>query len=318
MKPNLIPATAIEQFRYHSGQLIVSRDFNDLQQRENSLRWLHNVALHNSWGIAAGFDVRLPGSNDTGCAGTDIVCINPGVAYDWLGRELILTETVTIKQPLVSEMILVMRRKQARALSDLQDLKRRCAVENLTNPMGEPEFFWRREDEIAFGIEVPLVTYSRNGEEKIQPYPSSYARPYARPRVGFGVTQPGLTSWEKWEVDVPDPDPEKQEEVLRFTVGLQVVISTTDAGFTEMPHYFAWLNGYSVSRARSILPFASLAQETLNGFTFQILFDPKTLFAENSIDIDTGKIPQIANEMKLTVCWLGIEAPFQPQSASTE
>ena len=71
----------LQRLRYWQGQKLLSRDFRDQVSYESELRWWHNRALHNAYGVSYGFEVTLDKTH---------VEINCGVAYDCYGRELIL------------------------------------------------------------------------------------------------------------------------------------------------------------------------------------------------------------------------------------
>jgi hypothetical protein len=71
----------LQRLRYWQGQKLLSRDFRDQASYESELRWWHNRALHNAYGVSYGFQVTLDDTH---------VEIDCGVAYDCYGRELIL------------------------------------------------------------------------------------------------------------------------------------------------------------------------------------------------------------------------------------
>jgi hypothetical protein len=65
------------------------------------------------------------------------------------------------------------------------------------------------------------------------------ARGLTRPRLKSGATVPGDTAWELWTETIINPRGTKVEADL----GIQVTIDTSGAGFTELPCYFAWVEG---------------------------------------------------------------------------
>src|SRR5678815_1790192 len=71
----------MQRLKYWQGQKLLSRDFRDQTSYEAQLRWWHNRALHNAYGVSYGFAVTLIDTR---------VRIDCGVAYDCYGRELIL------------------------------------------------------------------------------------------------------------------------------------------------------------------------------------------------------------------------------------
>ncbi len=76
----------LQRLRYRQGQMLRSQDFRDQAAIEAQLRWWHNRALHDAFGIAEGLDTMLGGQ-----PGHWSVTISPGLAYDCFGRELIVT-----------------------------------------------------------------------------------------------------------------------------------------------------------------------------------------------------------------------------------
>jgi hypothetical protein len=57
------------------------------------MRGLHVRALHNTWGVALGFEVSLSPNRDA-------VQVGPGIAYDYTGREIVLSRTLVVELPL--------------------------------------------------------------------------------------------------------------------------------------------------------------------------------------------------------------------------
>lgn len=74
---------SIDRNRYFYGKLMTVRDFLREQEYFNSKRWLINRLLFGS-GILCGLEVAAPVGGDAGT----IVEIQPGVAFDPLGREI--------------------------------------------------------------------------------------------------------------------------------------------------------------------------------------------------------------------------------------
>ena len=73
----------MQRLKYWQGQKLLSRDFRDQTSYEAQLRWWHNRALHNAYGVSYGFAVTLLDTR---------VRIDCGVAYDCYGRELVLQQ----------------------------------------------------------------------------------------------------------------------------------------------------------------------------------------------------------------------------------
>lgn len=87
---------ASERNRYFTGKYMTARDFADEQTYLIGRRYLHNRLLHG-WGIVCGLDVRPHPNPD--CANCWVE-VQPGVALDCCGRELVLTGRKALKLPL--------------------------------------------------------------------------------------------------------------------------------------------------------------------------------------------------------------------------
>jgi hypothetical protein len=81
---------SLQRVEFFSGELLTADDLTTLSANNQQLRWLHNRTMHN-WGIAFGLDVQ-------GARGATSVTVNPGIAVDALGREVILSSPV--QQPI--------------------------------------------------------------------------------------------------------------------------------------------------------------------------------------------------------------------------
>jgi len=80
----------LQRLRYWQGQMLRSRDFRDQAAIEAQLRWWHNRALHNAFGVVEGMEVTQDASS---------VMVGRGLAYDCFGRELILVQEESIAVP---------------------------------------------------------------------------------------------------------------------------------------------------------------------------------------------------------------------------
>ena len=77
---------------YREGQLFTARDMEDDRRREAWLRRLHMRYLHDTWGIALGFEVDKTNDNMS-------VRLKPGYAVDDQGRGLLQAETIQLPVP---------------------------------------------------------------------------------------------------------------------------------------------------------------------------------------------------------------------------
>ena len=84
----------LERPAFFAGQLLAPDDLDAVYAYHRDVRRLHNRTLHN-WGIGVGLNV-------TGAKGAREVTVSAGYALDCEGRDLLLTEPVTLPVPAVA------------------------------------------------------------------------------------------------------------------------------------------------------------------------------------------------------------------------
>ena len=155
-------------------------------------------------------------------------------------------------------------------------------------------------------------------------------RPLARPLLATGSTVPGNTSWQPWDFTLP-ADPFHRQVIPPLEIGVQTTIDTSAAGFTEIPQYFAWLEGpIWNSRTLQLVPalLPSLANEALGSFTFRLVLmqiQPE-IVPEELVDSTSGAqltviqtaddFSDFAQQQGLYVSWLGCQMPVKPPLAA--
>jgi hypothetical protein len=319
--------TEIERLRYWQGQMLRSRDFRDSARMENQMRYWHNRALHNAYGVSFGLHVvgirKDPADPHSPLIAVSVSC---GVAYDCFGRELILSNTrqVTIppapkdkRAPRIPEqqnvLVLVMRYRQTTAeCCSSNEVASVCwPAENA--PAIEPEFLWVRVDysRSIEGMPLARVIYDNSGAVKLDDqFIRPRAKPLARPFLASGETIPGNTPWEVWNAGVPAGSSSTRPS--EKAVGMQTRIVTRTAGFTETPLYFAWLEGPWNESDTVFQPLVmpSVADASPDGFTFRLLM-PEIVMTEVELRAFNDRFaeffPLLAQRKKLYVCWLGCQ-----------
>jgi hypothetical protein len=326
-----------ERFVYRQGQLLASRDFRDQGRMEAARRWMHNSAMHNAWGVAVGYEFSSPEESQGESQETSWeLTIQPGIAYDCFGRELILPQPTSLslsqsdfpESDGAQKLFLVASYREP----GRQPARIHCVGSASSIPFPSPLLRWKPEGDVHYGLEVPILvaTFTNDGTVSVQRYAASQLRPQARPKIASGQTVPGQTAWRTWTVLIENG----RETPIRL--GLEVDIDTSDAGFQHTPCYFAWLTGsllalfedtFSPEMGSWLLPFTNLANEKPDSFTFRVL-SPELLDADTDEETSTAPMsvnmallaairqpsantenidPVIANRYRLTVCWLGIE-----------
>jgi hypothetical protein len=230
-----------DRITYRDGQLLTALDLSDEQRRHDRLRRLHVHYLHDTWGIALGLEVRQAADNRT-------IVVGPGYAVDGTGRDILLAESLQVSVPQMlsrEAVVLTARYQEDAAFRDRPDLAALCLCGGLDPRHERPLFAWRLPDEVRFGPEVPLVqVVVENGvilgglDGRVR----RYTQPLVRPHIGWGVTEPGRSGWRQWHQ-------------FGIDFGLEVVVDTSDVGFTRVPYYFATLQGDFGNRAGEELLF---------------------------------------------------------------
>ena len=297
MKNDLFIPT--ERIQFAEGQRLLAQDLRDLLRREAHLRRLHQRSFHD-WGIISGLDVSIAAPN------RGRVTLNPGMALDSAGREIILAETVTLAVPQThgeqfSVLVVEAPPDEGSAARKNGD----CTGEEHSSIRLIPTFKWLPVEQAEFGDCVPLtaaVLHNRAIRGGLQFRVRRMAQRLVRPRIAGGITEIHQTGWVP--ADVPDePD---------IPGALKAVISTQDAGFSTSPHYFAWLmtdsseiptamaEVESQGTVYELGAFCYLLKMQINEFTFQVF--PNT-FMPGRFPAD----PQEAEKRGWHVAWLGIE-----------
>jgi hypothetical protein len=302
--------------------MLRSQDFRDQEAVEAQRRWWHNRALHNAFGIAYGFEVELSDG---------WLKVGPGVGYDCFGRELVLQESVDLaipeEQPDVAGLVLVACYQETDHYPDKDRIIALCLPERQSALQERTDFCWKAADRVDIRDGVPLARLVRSGGgevvERESPGlaykldPTLYPRParaMARPHIGSGATLPGNTAWELWYELVDN---------VRIPLGWQVTVDTSAAGFTEIPCYFAWLQGPLWDRNTGDffpVPLEHIAGASATEFTFRLylptqiyLPDPLAFLADRREEASTSnrgfemQFLAFAQKQRLFVSWLGIQ-----------
>jgi len=307
----------IQRIRYKKGQLFASRDLRDDHIIAATLRWLHNRALHDAYGVNRGMTVtRIDEYGNPVNQDVDFVAleISEGLAYDCFGRELILYEPRRISLPSVPPnsktiMTLLVYYKDTATFPKKNSVEGSCIPGELPPLLEQPEFLWKPESlvELIDGVAIARINFDELGNPSLSKEDSKapISRPLAKQYIASGTTIPGNTAWEKWTVT---------KEIKERLVGIQARINTSTAGFTETPCYFAWLQQASlwneVDQNNYLAHFENIYDPTPTEFTFRIFLLPIDVGHAKSIRLQENIINNFLEyfrEHKLFVSWLGIQ-----------
>lgn len=248
--------TELERVRYWQGQLLASGDLETQLRVDQEMRRLHNRAVHQAYGVAIGLTLeRDETTSEIKLDEEGRVNLFCGMAYDCAGRELILQSNRAIPLPPQFPMTLVITRDGA-------------STDGIA-------LNWKEPQAVNANTEIALATLIDGGlpPEADPFFRQVVARPLARPRLATGQTIPGETAWQPWKIGETE-------------VGVKVEIDTSAAGFTRSPHYFAEVVPGKPSADFVPAWFASIADQTTQGFTFQLMLRRIT---RESLDIADPK-----------------------------
>jgi hypothetical protein len=197
----------LQRLRYWQGQKLLSRDFRDQVSYESELRWWHNRALHNSYGVSYGFEVSLDDSH---------VEINCGVAYDCYGRELILQVPKRIALPEPDDDFVGVTLVAAFAASDQHFTRKEVlmgTVDCSDNRLA-PTFYWKPTRCYALVEGVPLAEITYEPSATLESLPPTVRFPPAPDQKVFYdaekkllIAIDGLTPTEADELKKLSDDP---------------------------------------------------------------------------------------------------------------
>jgi len=304
---------------YWEGQMLHAEDFLDIQRIEDQKRWWHNRAMHNAYGVYQGFQAMKV--FDT--LNQPAIQVTPGIAYDCFGRELVLECLATISipqkpQPQGDMRTLLVRYKKPASRKQTDPVAAVCRFCDGRISGGNIEFVWLDGPRSSPDEGVPLGAIIFSGRF-IPLLTAPRRRPLSRAHLATGSTVPGGTSWQHWEFTFASQAFAVEAFVPRaaqaFEIGVQTTIDTSSAGFTEVPQYFAWLEGsiwdpQTTQLVPAVLP--SLANEALDSFTFRLALYPfpppggpqTPVLIQNPDDF-----ADFALRQRLYVSWVGCQMP---------
>lgn len=303
---SILSSRELQRLRYSQGQMLRSLDFRDQLDIEAQLRWWHNRALHNTFGVSLGLTASpIPESGPV-----TAVRVTCGLAYDCFGRELILQNSREIQVPTASpqgidKMTLVIRYKEEAQFPKRNDTLGVYLPSQCSPFQERPDFLWKPFDQaqVTDGVPLAQVNYGTDGKPSLLNFAAPISRPLARPRIASGATIPGSTAWEAWEMKVQGNKP--------LQIGFQVRIDTSAAGFTEAPYYFAWLQGPLWDQSNGeFFPvlFEHIDEPSIDGFVFRLWMPSLTTLKVKTTNEDfKNKFLVFAQKQGLYVCWLGIQ-----------
>ena len=224
----------IEQVSFFPGQQLTADDLAAAQRTLREMRWLHNRTLHG-WGIALGLEVH-------GQVEEAAVTIAPGYALDCRGREIVLTEPVTVDVPTVvgsasAPLSYLLTIAYPDDLTGTPTAWRvgTCAPSDTVRLLLPPVVRWLQPQQEGYrhGLDIILAQAWLRNCRLVRPLSFGQrrdAREKRQPYVASGKTLPGQTMWE----------PLRHDGIL---VGFTTIVNTSKAGFRATPAYQAYAAG---------------------------------------------------------------------------
>lgn len=308
--------TQTQRLQYFEGQLLTARDLQDDAAFETRLRGLHVNVVHNTWGVALGFEVAV-------AADGTAVTVNPGIAYDCRGREIVSVRSLSIGLPIPPYQ------SQAKAWwFDLvvrydETIGQEPAVYCVGNGISarEERPFWRWcfagdvvdpelppadvSAEVRLGEEVPLARFVILSGSRVMGQPDLSIRRNAqglvRPHMASGSTYVGFNT-------------EFESNLLLISTW----IDTSGGGFNQTPAYFANIEMHPILlpllAAAFIGPFVSIRSPGRSGFYLdvRVALSPRDVGFTNISGETHRTVNRSANRKndfgQVKVNWFGIES----------
>jgi hypothetical protein len=284
----------LDRTRYWLGQMLESGNLRGQVSTDLQLRWWHNRALHNAFGIAIGYEATALRDAAGILIGFEF---EPGVAYDCYGRGLILLKRRKIllpENPQAQPVTLVARYRETDSFPDPRQTNGvclTCCEDSLDQE--QPGFVWTAASPPPdAGVPLVQVTYPAPTRQPEAQFQLVISEPLSKPYLANGSTVEGGTAWSVWSVDT-------------LRLGLQTDVDTAAAGFSRTPCYFAWLENFdpvAFGAVPNTLISTHVTQPKPDSFRFRITI-ARDLRLLLKLEVALRR-----ERPQFYVCWLGCES----------
>ena len=294
----------LERIQFFTGQRLTAVDLSELQRANRELRWLHNRSLHG-WGIGLGFGV-------TGERGETAVTVAPGYAIDCRGREIILTEPLTLPVPAVAAddsgaaaaYYLTATYKED-ASQDVAERRPGVCLPSGTVRLTEaPTIAWRPVGDIEDGVNIILAKASILNCQLDAPLSLDVrrpARPSQQPYLAANQVEPLP---DQWTLKLVNGDP----------VALTTTVDTSAARFAVTPTYFAHIIGPRVvtlpptGQQQVAIGFTAVADVSPDRFTCEIYLLNGDVASTGFPLLSATQVKEhLGHDLHWTIAWMGVE-----------
>jgi hypothetical protein len=293
----------LERIQFFTGQRLTAADLSELQRANRELRWLHNRSLHG-WGIGIGFGV-------TGERGETAATVTPGYAIDCRGREIILTESVTIAVPAVATgqsgeaaSFYLTATYKADASQDVSERRPGVCLPPGTVRLTEaPLIAWHKPEDIEDGINIILASASILNCQLDAPLSLDVrrsARPSQQSYIAANQVEPLSDQW-------------SLKNVNGVPVALTTTVDTTAARFAVTPTYFAHIIGERVVTLPTGLQavamgFTAVTEAAPDRFTCEIYLITSDVGSTGFPLLSaTEAKARLGTDLHWTIAWMGVE-----------
>lgn len=276
-KPTL---KSIRRIRHHQDERLLASDLNADMAYEAMLRRLHLRGLHDTWGVALG--LRLSRGQDGKAA-----LVKPGLAYDCLGRELLLADGFALQAPTrpagyagaALAFDLVVRytdivkdgsRSDGAAICPPPPSRGLAFRWAMAGPASHPASALLAKG-IRLGEEVPLGRFILDPNDRLSSPDYRLrrtARPLLRPHLAFNSVQP---AWQPVCEQVDD------QTSMCKSATFTAAVSAADGGFSQNTHYFVRLLPSDslvalLTGGKLLGPLTSVCNPSSSGFSVRVAF----------------------------------------------
>lgn len=321
------------RIRYDDGQSLQSKDLQADVQYETWMRELHVRGVHQTWGVALGFEVKLNMAQWT-------VKVGPGLAYDVQGREIVSSRPVVLKVPALPPNLPPAQNPNSRWCVDLL-----VRHQSLTELMGdrdrtsscispasllEDEPFWRWSfageavpnkpapllaEDVRKGEEIPLARFQISPTRVSGPdfFLRRQTQGFIRPYFASGSVQQGayliegtLLHWSVWIPTSGFTGSHTGSNNIFYFVNLMDHPLSPTSGFTAPLKAALGEAAFAELQKTCVGPFVSIEASGSYGFTLRVRMARATL-PENLQNQTSLLIPPRGEFLPVPVNWMGLE-----------